>query len=203
MPGAFSIVTIPGLDDQTDYCIWQVHRTAVGPYPVRIVEEYDCVPEKTGRGHLHETRLTLEPPFHSCDELNVIPARHLLIIRGPIIRRLGDNRIGLTIFSGTFDIEAPPPPGLTNGPRLFSGHIELYEKVGTHQPPVSAFNEPCNDHIEGWLVGRDYNPNQDPKESLNLAIAGRYGPDLDPAGSPIPGSEKLKLVLNGVIIRLH
>ena len=91
-----------------------------------------------------------------------------------------------------FTIMPSQIPGTHPPPILFQGQIEPFDRVGTHQEPLTSdqCTEACDERIEGWLVA----DGADPKLSLHLAIAGMV--------TAVSGNqEKLQLNLNGVLIR--
>jgi hypothetical protein len=103
-----------------------------------------------------------------------IPDGSLLVITGTLIRHVAD---GLSIFSGHFDIRSKDP----NIGKLFDGWIELYDRVGTYNPPIIDHPHGCADNMEGWLVGQGVGHSLQ-RPALHATIAGK----LDDQGGTAP-----------------
>src|SRR5262249_7593707 len=127
----------------------------------------------------------LYPPDPDCNNTQRIPDGSILVTGGTLIRRVAD---GLSIFSGAFHIDAAGPGG-----PLFSGWMELYDRVGTYNPPIIDHPHGCADNMEGWLVGQGV-PDHIRRLALHATIAGKL---VDQGGT----GPTLTLVFNGVIVR--
>lgn len=184
MAKPFPDVTIPGVPATGDCCLWQVHKFAEGHRNIIAdPKEYECETGSTERGIINQMKLLLQTRQPNCNETAQIPEGSPLVTSGPVIRRTD----GFGIYSGSFTIHDPA----TQAP-LFAGQLELYDRVGTHQPPVAAPGESCSEHIEGWLVGQGV---RDPHYALHLAIAGLI---TNPNATTPP--QIIYIILNGVLI---
>jgi len=191
MADPFTHVRISVPDPQVPYCLWHVDKTGEA---VRTLDEQrhtECDTGGTFQGpaQLTVTLVSRGRPPKACDEDPLMPDGSILDSSGAFIRRRRDS---FGIYSGSFTITPPQVPGTHPPPVLFRGQIELFDRVGTHQAPLTTdqCSEACDEHIEGWLVA----DGEDPKFSLHLAIAGMV------TGSS-GNQEKLLLHLNGPLIR--
>jgi len=127
----------------TNCCLSQLHKRAKGQRTIRFGAPYTCDTGSTSRG-LTQYQFTLVSEGAPCDQGNVIPNGSLLRASGQTFRRAD----GLAVFSGEFQIVAPG-----GGTVLFTGTMEVMDRIGTHHAPFGA--EACNQqsHLEGCLVG--------------------------------------------------
>jgi hypothetical protein len=189
MPSLFPTFDLPVLDPAVPYCIERVHKQGESPFPVDLSAPYDCDTGPTRMATIDERRFRLHPPDPDCNDTQRIPDGSLLVISGTLIRRVGD---GLSIFSGPFHIDSKDP----SIGKLFEGWLELYDRVGTYNPPITIdHGHGCADNMEGWLVGQGVGHSLQ-RLALHATIAGK----LDNPLGTLPEPE-LTLVLNGVIVR--
>jgi hypothetical protein len=147
----FPNTTIPTLPPVGTYCLVRVDKVFKGKRAVDFQTPYKCGREKPLETHKGILKLKLElgSAGAPCDENPpLIPDGSILTASGVVIRRVD----GLADFTssgrgGLFVIRAP------DGTILFTGFIELMDRVGSHGKPVGP--EPCDleKHVEGWLVG--------------------------------------------------
>lgn len=133
-------VTIPGVPPGVKACLRQVYKKAEGTRTFAPGKPYRCPTGETLRSATTFS-LKLHTGGAPCDQdPPLIPDGSLLSATGNTILR--DD--GLAHFSGSYRITHP------RGRILYSGVIEIIDRVGTHP------QEPCNprSHFEGWLVGR-------------------------------------------------
>ena len=95
---------------------------------------------------------------------------------------------GLSLFFGRFTISDP------KGIPLFTGYMELMDRIGTHHEPFGT--EKCNqeNHIEGWLVGKSSNILENLLLRALVVAKAEQLPDAKESG--------LSGFLNGVIVRV-
>jgi hypothetical protein len=184
----FPTLDLPVLDPGIEYCIERVHKQGESPFPVDLRPPYDCDTGPTQMATIDERRFLLHPPDPNCNDTQRIPDGSVLVISGALIRRVGD---GLSIFSGPFYIRSKDP----NIGKLFEGWIELYDRVGTYNPPIIDHPHGCADYMEGWLVGQGV-PQNIRRLALHATIAGKLDPPDANNSEP-----RLTLVFNGVIVR--
>lgn len=133
-------VTIPGVPPGVKACLRQVYKKAEGVRTFAPGKPYRCPTGETMRSDT-AFNLKLHTGSAPCDQdPALIPDGSLLSATGNTILRAD----GLAHFSGAYRITHP------RGRILYSGVIEIIDRVGTH------LQEPCNPrgHFEGWLVGR-------------------------------------------------
>jgi hypothetical protein len=137
-------IMIAGVPTACDCCMSQFHKKAEGEREASLAKPYTCDSGLTARG---PTRIklvlnTFGPP---CDQRpRLVPDGSVLAAKGQTIRR----EDGFAHFLGAFSLTGP------TGTLLFSGRIEVIDRIGTHHPPFGP--EVCNqpEHLEGWLVGK-------------------------------------------------
>ena len=184
------MVDFPLLPNHRQFCLWRVHKLVDGERNATPQQSYDCGHVPMGSGWLTISASLTSAGLPSDEWSDFLPDGSSLNGGGTIIRR----RDGLADFSGMFTITSP-----TNA-IIFSGIIELMDRVGTHHPPfgMEPYNPP--NHIEGWLVGSD-GPTPPSRFSLRaLFVASGLLPalELSQAGeSPLKNGS-----LDGVIARL-
>lgn len=174
-------VTIPGVP-VADCCLRHLHKAFEGHRVFKPEVPYDCDGMFTVRG---ATSIVMKPLLVAhCDEQpSPIPNGSVLTSEGTTIAR----QDGLALFCGKFTISNP------NGGLLFTGYMELMDRVGTHHEPFGA--EKCDEeyHIEGWLVGKGSRRYADLQlRALVVAKADRL-PEVPESG--------LNGFLNGVIVQ--
>lgn len=143
----YPTVSIPTLPTVGEFCLSQVHKKLSGEWtPVDQHGSYDCPGGKTMRGWV-TLKFSVVSITGRCDpEPELIPNDSVIeVLSAPYILR--DD--GLLDLVGRFILKSPPP----RPTQLFSGTIELMERIGTHHRPYGS--EECNekDHFEGWMVG--------------------------------------------------
>lgn len=183
MSPAIPTVTIPGVPPAGTCCLWQVHKKAKGVRKFAGGKPYACPTGQTMRSDT-SFELALFSAGAPCDQgPALIPDGSQLVAEGKTIWR----NDGLTHFFGKFTIKD------TRGRGLFTGIMEIMDRVGTHP------QEPCNpmSHFEGWLVGRSGRGL--PEATLRVVIAGTSRLiDKLPVD---PFSSDVQATLNGVVIR--
>jgi hypothetical protein len=176
-------VTIPGVPTGVRCCLWQVHKKANGVRKFDVGAPYSCPTGQTTRGDTAFT-LALTSAGRRCDQdPALIPDGSQLSATGNTILRVD----GLAHFFGKFTITNP------RGRGLFSGVMEVIDRVGTHP------GETCNptSHFEGWLVGRSGRGLS--TATLRAVIAGTSRlPEGLPTGT---FSADVAAILNGVVIK--
>ncbi len=142
-PIAIPTVTIADVPVANN-CLRHLHKSfEKGERVFKPEADYDCSGMGTFRG---ATTITLQPLVAApCDEKpSPIPDNSVLSSSGQTYVR----KDGLALYTGRFEIRSPQQT------LLFTGHMELMDRIGTHHEPFGT--EKCDQeyHIEGWLAGR-------------------------------------------------
>lgn len=183
----FPNVPIPGIPPTGNCCLWQLHKRAPeGRRTVQFGPFYACDTGRTSRGGTR-FRLPLVSEGAPCDQANLIPNGSVLEASGNTIRRTD----GFAHFFGQFTIRNPA------GAVLFSGTMEVMDRIGTHHAPFGA--EACNQqgHMEGWLVGRGGPPL--PNHTLRAMITARAS--LPTGATPAAVTLPVFASLDGALIK--
>ena len=175
-------VSIPGVPS-TNCCLRHLHKQFEGRRTFKPDPSYDCDGLFTVRGR---TSIVLKPLLVAhCDEKpSPIPDGSMLKSLGVTIVR----KDGLALFYGRFTLTDP------QGMKLFTGYLELMDRIGTHHEPFGT--ERCDQeyHFEGWLVGKGG------VEYANLLLRALVVGKADPL--PEVPESGLHGFLNGVIVRV-
>lgn len=179
----FPDVSIPGVPDRGDCCLWQIERRVDGKREAKFDKPYKCDTGPTRRGEM-KIKMTIKFPGTACDQQDIPPNNCTLEATGQILRR--DDQYAY--FTGDFTIAD------SGGKVLFTGRIETTDRLGSHH---LFFNcEKCNpmSHFEGWLVGRG--TDAFPNHTLRALIVSRGTvPSPRITSTPMTGS------LSGTLIK--
>jgi hypothetical protein len=133
-----------------DTCLVRVHRDGTGGLETRLVKSYVCRGSRMQvQASTVRIRLRLKRD-ERCDELGaLVPEGSTLAATLRMLRRADE----FSHLVGRFQIIAP----LTNQV-LYSGTMEMMERVGSHHSPFGPNGEACEAcdqklHLEGWLFG--------------------------------------------------
>jgi hypothetical protein len=168
-----------------DSCFVRVHQHAQGAIEGHVVKHYVCG-KTTIQLMKSQLRLVLQREPR-CDELGaLLPAGSVLSATVSFRRRA--DAFGHLI--GSFQVLSP------SRQPLYTGTIELMERVGSHHEPFGPNGqtcEPCDrrGHLEGWLfgcgIGHQYGTRMRANVTLNR--------DVDKANSNLTGS------IDGLLLR--
>ena len=175
-----TIAGVPG----GDCCLWQADKVVTGRRTASFDKDYKCETGKTWRAKITIT-LEIKSTKGSCDQeaaQKLIPDASTLEAQGGLIQREG----GFGHFTGDFTIKDK------DGKKMFSGTIELFDRVGTHHTFFDC--DKCNQksHLEGWLVGTASEFSNVTLRAM-LALKGVHPTKETPAKS-------LSGILNGAVI---
>jgi hypothetical protein len=182
-PSPFPDITIPGVPDTGQCCLWQLEKRIDGERRASLDPPYGCDTGVTGRGGM-KISLKIASAGLPCDQSDLIPDGSRLDASGSLIRRAD----GFAHYIADFSITDP------GGTVLFQGTLETIDRLGSHH--LFFNSEPCNpqSHLEGWLVGRGTSAL--PNHTLRaLLVARGTVPSFTTPLTPMTGS------LNGVLIK--
>jgi hypothetical protein len=185
----FQSVSYPGVPPRGQCCLFRLHQHAEGkrlPIPKNPKVSYQCA-HQPGVTRRDDTTILLTLKREGqCDEVPQGLVLASLKAVGNTIRRADD----FAHFFGRFEIRDP------SGLPLFSGVLELFDRVGTHHPPFGT--EACDQksHQEGWLVGTGQGAAR-PFTLRALIVANGV--------QPVPGDDSAALngSIDGALVQCH
>lgn len=171
----FPDISIPGVPEKGDCCLWEIVRTVAGNREAKFGNPYTCDMGPTRRGEM-KIKMKLKFPKTPCDQQDIPTDNSTLEATGQVIRRNDQY----AYFTGDFTIAD------SGGKVLFTGRIETTDRLGSHH--LSPNCETCNplSHFEGWLVGRG--TDAFPHHTLRALIVARGTvPSPNTSSTPMAG----------------
>ncbi|HET7225931.1 MAG TPA: hypothetical protein VFK69_09480 [Candidatus Eisenbacteria bacterium] len=168
-----------------DSCFVRVHQHARGALEGHLIRNYSC-----GRTTIQlmksQLRLVLQREPR-CDELGALLPSGSVLSATVSFRRRADE-FGHLI--GSFQLMSPSQQP------LYTGTIELMERVGSHHEPFGPNGqacEPCDrkGHLEGWLFGCGIGHQYGTRIRANVTL----NRDVDKPNSNLTGS------IDGLLLR--
>ncbi len=139
--------TVPVLAISAKPSVWRINKAAAGTRTLEFGEPYDTDTGQTVSATTH-IRLQIGSAVTSDENLPALPGGSILEATGTTSRRAD----GLGVFTGTFTIKTPA------NVTLFTGTMQLLDRVGSHQPPLGSETAIQTSHQEGWLDGTGEGP---------------------------------------------